>query len=93
VANFSDIICLLVQTKTFPLSEEAVRALKVMKTKLAEATLQPIDESVPFAVETDASDFAIGATLNQKGKPVAFHARTLSSAEQKHSSVEKEHML
>ena len=52
--------------------------------------MQPIDETVPFTVETDASDFAIAATLNQNGKPVAFHARTLSSTEQKHSSVEKE---
>ena len=50
---------------------------------------QNIDEDLPFTVETDASDFAIAATLNQN-KAVAFHARTLSSTEQKHSSVEKE---
>ena len=61
-----------------------------MKNKLSQATLQPIDEDLPFTVETDASDFAIAATLNQNNKPVAFHARTLSSTEQKHSSVEKE---
>ena len=52
-----------------------------MKNKLADATLQPIDEAVPFIVETDASDFTIAATLNQNGKPVAFHARTLSTSE------------
>ena len=57
-----------------------------MKNKLSQATLQPIDEDLPFTVETDASDFAIAATLNQNNKPVAFHARTLSSTEQKHSS-------
>ena len=61
-----------------------------MKDKLAKATLQPIDEAIPFTVETDASDFAISATLNQNGRPVAFHARTLSNEEQKHSAVEKE---
>ena len=78
------------QNKHYPLPEEAANALQVMKNKLAEATLQPIDEAVPFTVETDASDFAIGATLNQNDKPVAFHARTISTTEQKHSSVEKE---
>ena len=90
VANFSDVIRLLVQNERYPLSEEASNALQVMKNKLAEATLQLIDETVPFAIETDASDFAIGATLNQNGKPVAFHARTFSTTEQKHSLVEKE---
>ena len=90
VPNFSAIIRPLVQTKTFPLSEEASQALREMKDKLAKATLQPIDEAIPFTVETDAPDFAISATLNQNGRPVAFHARTLSNAEQKHSAVEKE---
>ena len=59
-----------------------------MKDKLTKATLQPIDEAIPFTVETDA--FAISATLNQNGRSVAFHAWTLSNAEQKHSAVEKE---
>ena len=45
---------------------------------------------MPFTAETDASDFATDATLNQNGKPVAFHAHTFSNPEQKHSSVEKE---
>ena len=61
-----------------------------MKNKLADATLQPVDEAVPFTIETDASDFTIAATLNQNEKPVAFHARTLSTSEQRHSAVEKE---
>ena len=60
-----------------------------MKNKLSQATLQPIDKDLPFTVKTDALDFAIAATLNQNNKPVAFHARTLSSTEQKHSSIKK----
>ena len=90
VPNLSQIIRPLVETKAFPLSEEASEAIRIMKNKLANATLQLINESLPFTLETDASDFAIGATLNQNGRPVAFHARTLNNAEQKHSSVEKE---
>ena len=41
-----------------------------MKNNLAKGTLQPIDEAVPFIVQTDASDFTIAATSNQNGKPV-----------------------
>ena len=52
------------QTKTFSLSEEASQALLEIKDKLAKATLQPMDEAIPFTVETDASDIAISATLN-----------------------------
>ena len=63
--NFSQIIRSLVQTKIFPLSEEASEALLIMKNKLANTTLQPINESLPFTVETDASHVAIRATLNQ----------------------------
>ena len=61
-----------------------------MKNNLAEATLQPINEAFPFISETDASNFTIAATLNQNGKPVAFHARTFSTSKQRHSAVEKE---
>ena len=32
----------------------------------------------------------LAATLNQNGKPVAFHARTLLTTEQRHSDVKKE---
>ena len=35
-------------------------------------------------------DWAIGASLNQNGRPVAFYSRTLNTNEMKHSSIEKE---
>ncbi|XP_028405758.1 uncharacterized protein LOC114528328 [Dendronephthya gigantea] len=46
--------------------------------------------STAIPSETDASVFALSATLNQNSRPVAFFLRTLSGSELKHSSVEKE---
>ena len=43
-----------------------------------------------IASETDASESAIAATLNQAGRPVAFFSRTLQGSETRHASVEKE---
>ena len=48
-----------------------------------------IDEHIPVEVETDASEFAIPATLNENGCPVAFFSRTLQGAEIRHASIEK----
>ena len=90
IPKFSQHVQPLVQVVSFPLSKTAKISLNILKTLLSEATLQPIAEGVPFTVETDASNFAIGATLSQNGKPVAFHSRTLQGSERRHSAVEKE---
>ena len=80
----------LIKSQSFPLSYEAIFAIKTFKYTLASATLQPNDFSQPLTKETDASEFAIASTLNQDGRAVAFHSRTLSLNEQRHSAIEKE---
>lgn len=90
IKNFSDKICCINRNTVFPLPPDVLEAFQVLKNDLKEATLQSIDLNETFVVETDASDFCIAATLNQKGRPVAFFSRTLNSNEIKHHSVEKE---
>lgn len=90
IAKFSDKVQPLVRTTTFPLSDEAKSAFNQLKSDVKNSVITTIDERIPFSVETDASDIAIAATLNQAGRPVAFFSRTLSPTERRHSSVEKE---
>ena len=76
--------------KQFLIGEKALKAFKSLKYKLASAALQVIDKNLAFVVETDASDNAISASLNQHDRPVAFFSRMLNKNKRHHSSVEKE---
>ena len=61
-----------------------------MRKSLLKVCLHGIVEDEPFSVECCASDFAIGAVLNQRGRPVAFMSKTLTPRERRYPAVEKE---
>eukprot|EP00794_Sanderia_malayensis_P014587 gene14587-16090_t len=90
IPKFSEKIRLLIQNKQFPMSGSALQTFKQLKLDIENSIIYAIDDSIPFEVETNASDYAIAATLNQPGKPVTFFSRTLYPSEQNHSPVEKE---
>ena len=90
IRKFSDKIRPLNSVTQFPLNQQQISAFETLKNELVQSSMQTIVENIPFTVETDASDLAISATLNQDGRPVAFHSRTLQGSEQYYSSVEKE---
>ncbi|GFW69424.1 retrovirus-related Pol polyprotein from transposon opus [Trichonephila clavipes] len=90
IPGFSKKIRPLLGKKQFPLSRDAVLTFNSLKDDVANAALATVEDDIPFRVETDSSDFAIGATLSQAGRPVAFFSRTLHASELKHSSPEKE---
>ena len=74
----------------FPLSNESARAFEMLKYKLAFSCLTCVNEGLSFAVEYDASNHTLSAGLNQGGRPIAFHSRTLSPSKRRYSAVEKE---
>ena len=90
IRNYSKKIHPLIRNTKFPLPPEVETTFQELKKEIASAALSSPDPNVPFVVETDASDYAIGATLNQNGRPVAFFSRTLNPSECGLHAVEKE---
>ncbi len=90
IQGYSEKIRPLTTTSTFPMSQDAQTVFESLKTDIANSVVSAINEDIPFEVETDASDYAIAATLNQNGRPVAFFSRMLHGPEISHASVEKE---
>lgn len=43
-----------------------------------------------FQLTTDASNYALGAVLEQNGRPIIFISRTLNKAEEHYATNEKE---
>ncbi len=76
-----------------PTAQAAFDILKMAFTS-APILMHP-DPTKPFIVETDASDFALGAILSQFGidgllHPIAFYSRKLTSAEINYQVYNKE---
>lgn len=90
IPKFSNKIRSLIDCKQFPMSSNAVADFEKLKLDIANSLVSTITGTEQLVVETDASDYAIAAILSQAGRPVAFHSRTLTPCEQRHSSIEKE---
>ncbi|CAH8479027.1 unnamed protein product [Schistosoma curassoni] len=81
--------------KEFKLSSDAIEAIKQLKDKLAQATTLIYPNSLsPLALMVDASDKAVGGTLNQlvknAWKPIAFFSKRLAPAETRYSTFGRE---
>ena len=89
VPKFSDLVRPLIDPE-FPLQKEAITAFNNLKTCIEGSCVVCPNNNEQMVLESDASDFAVSASLNQGGKPVAFFSRTLKPHERKHHAVEKE---
>ena len=67
--------------------------IRITIKNLGDVCLMSIDGDQSFVVETDASNVAISATLNQNEKPGAFFSRRLNKPQKMYPIVEKEAMF
>ncbi|CDJ60374.1 OSJNBa0042F21.10 protein, related, partial [Eimeria maxima] len=75
----------------FKWTEAHTQAVQQLKRKLTDyVTLQIPDTTKPFDLYTDASGFALGAILEQEGKPFGFLSQTMNAAQQKYSIYDQE---
>ncbi|KAH9275223.1 hypothetical protein BASA83_002454 [Batrachochytrium salamandrivorans] len=84
------------RTPPFVWGPEQEKSLQDLKTAFANSDfLTHPDDSRPFILETDASDYAISGVLSQYDdsntlRPIAFYARQMNSAEQNYEIYDKE---
>ena len=48
------------------------------------------DLDIPFEVHTDSSDYQLGGVVAQRGKPIGFFSRKLTSVQKNYTTGEKE---
>ena len=93
----SPISCLLKKGQKFHWDQAAQEAFERLKKMFTTAPiLRHFDPSLPTVVETDASDYALGAVVSQRNPtdglfhPITFHSRKFNPAEQNYEIYDKE---
>ena len=70
---------------------EQQQAFDTLKSIMAADCLNAYpDYNQPFEINTDASDYQLGAAIIENGRPVAYWSRSLQPTQQKYTTTEKE---
>nr|GEX97255.1 hypothetical protein [Tanacetum cinerariifolium] len=86
---------LLEKDTPFLFSKDCIDAFETLKKKLTEAPILVVpDWNLPFELMCDASDFAIGAVLEQRKtrnfQPIHYVSKTMTEAQIHYTTTEKE---
>ncbi|GJS59413.1 reverse transcriptase domain-containing protein [Tanacetum coccineum] len=86
---------LLEKNTLFFFSDDCIQAFQTLKKKLTEAPILIAPNwDLPFELMCDASDFAIGAVLGQRHEkhfnPIHYVSKTMTEAESRYTTMEKE---
>ena len=87
---------LLKKNRTFKWHRAADAAFVALRTAFTKApVLKYFDPALPVVLETDASEFALGAVISQRNlegelHPVAFYSRKFTQAEENYEIYDKE---
>ena len=57
---------------------------------LLKTTLAYYDHTQPLVLQTKASEYGLGAALNQNNRPIAFASKTLTDVETRYTNIERE---
>lgn len=72
-------------------TQECEESFLKMKAMIAADTMLAYpDHNKPFTIDTDASDYQMGAVIRQEGRPVAYWSKKLNSAQRNYTTQEKE---
>jgi len=75
----------------FVWTDEHTKSVQELKKRLVNyTTLQIPDSSKPYELWTDASGYAIGAVLEQEGKPLSFMSKKMSPVQMRYSVYDQE---
>jgi Reverse transcriptase (RNA-dependent DNA polymerase)/RNase H-like domain found in reverse transcriptase len=92
VPRFSDLAAGLYPTpqKVRPQLELEKQVRELMSRCLRHVNLSHFEETLPSTLFADASNYATGAVLSQAGKIIALHSKTLTPAETRYSTTDRE---